>query len=160
MIRYWLDIYNKQIYPRCRLTSTGCLEFCGCEDSMGYGCISVGKRSLGQRVKAYTHRVAYLAHKGDIGDLQVQHLCNNRLCCNPKHLILGDHRQNAEHANNSGIVFGHAGQSGVLGVTLHKWHGYRYWIARTYINKAIIELYRGKDFFEACCARKSWEAHQ
>ena len=42
-----------------------------------------------------THRVAYVLSKGAIADgLQVQHTCNNRRCCNPNHLELGNNSKN------------------------------------------------------------------
>jgi hypothetical protein len=59
-------------------------------------------------------------------------------------------------------------QSGVKGVYLQVKYGrtpatrrvaYRYWVARTdFVCGVSVLLYFGKDFFEAVCARKSWEA--
>lgn len=55
----------------------------------GYGLFWDGKKNLG------SHRMAYKLTKGDIPDgLQVQHICNNRRCCNPYHLELGDNTKN------------------------------------------------------------------
>lgn len=35
----------------------------------------------------YAHRAAYISAKGPIPDgYEVDHLCGNTLCCNPKHL--------------------------------------------------------------------------
>jgi hypothetical protein len=34
------------------------------------------------------------------------------------------------------------------------------WYVRGQIYRRRVTLYFGKDFFEACCARKSWEHHQ
>lgn len=45
--------------------------------------------------------------------------------------------------------------SGLTGVTKQRHR----WVAYTNLGGADL-LYRGKDFFEACCARKSWEARQ
>lgn len=43
------------------------------------------------------HRLAYvLAKPGDISGRVVLHLCDNPLCCNPAHLKLGDHADNAK----------------------------------------------------------------
>lgn len=44
-----------------------------------------------------THRVAYAIHTGqDPGDFNVLHECDNPPCCNPKQLIMGTQRNNAE----------------------------------------------------------------
>lgn len=52
----------------------------------------------GQFKNTGTHRIAYVLSKGDIPkELQVQHTCNNRLCCNPFHLQLGDHSKNSQY---------------------------------------------------------------
>lgn len=42
-------------------------------------------------------RLKYLEHKGEIPKgLIIRHTCDNRMCINPDHLILGTHKQNAE----------------------------------------------------------------
>lgn len=47
----------------------------------GYGRIRIGGRSVS------THRAAYELLIGPIPDgLQIDHLCRNKLCCNPAHL--------------------------------------------------------------------------
>jgi hypothetical protein len=41
------------------------------------------------RYVAITHRIAYMIYKGDVPEgLTIDHLCMNRLCCNPDHLEL------------------------------------------------------------------------
>src|SRR5260221_10648739 len=47
-------------------------------------------------------------------------------------------------------------RSGIPGVRFRE--DRRKWIAEAYIERRWIQLYRGTHFFEACCARKSWEA--
>lgn len=44
------------------------------------------------------HRLAFELTKGPIKDgLEVQHLCNNPVCCNPNHLELGDQAKNMQY---------------------------------------------------------------
>jgi predicted XRE-type DNA-binding protein len=48
-----------------------------------------GRKSIG------AHRASYLVHNGDIPKgLIVRHNCDNSECCNPRHLILGTHKDN------------------------------------------------------------------
>ena len=48
--------------------------------------------------------------------------------------------------------------TGITGVYYHKRD--KAWSAQTQIGDTTYNLYYGKDFFEACCARKSWEGVQ
>lgn len=61
-----------------------CWDWTGPLSSSGYGVIaSGGRRSPLLR----THRVAYELMVGEIPEgLQIDHLCRNRICCNPYHM--------------------------------------------------------------------------
>lgn len=62
----------------------------------GYGYFRMPTKS-GKMIGA--HCASYMFTKGPIPDgLQVQHICNNRLCCNPYHLELGDKSKNLTYA--------------------------------------------------------------
>jgi len=77
------------------VTDAGCWEWTRHQDGKGYGVISV--RSIdGKWSTAKTHRVAYELLVGPIpGGLQLDHLCRNRICCNPDHLEPVTNRENA-----------------------------------------------------------------
>lgn len=80
----------------------------------GYGYFKYGAvyGDIPQRV----HRISYVLTKGIIPDNKIiMHLCNNRICCNPYHLELGDYSKNLIYAyrcnrrdcngeNNSGAI--------------------------------------------------------
>lgn len=50
------------------------------------------------------HRVSWILTNGIIASSKVLvcHSCDNRLCCNPKHLFLGSYRDNREYAIRKG----------------------------------------------------------
>lgn len=57
-----------------------CWAWTGALTSRGYGCVGIeGKRYL-------THRATYQLLVGPIEDgLELDHLCENKVCCNPQH---------------------------------------------------------------------------
>ena len=69
-----------------------CWEWLAAQRPDGYGQISVeGEHRLADRV-------AYRLAVEKPGDDLVLHECDNRPCCNPAHLYLGDHSQNLQDA--------------------------------------------------------------
>lgn len=55
----------------------------------GYGRVSISGVTSAVHLVVYTHFFGYIP-----GRKQVDHKCNNRLCCNPLHLELVTHKQN------------------------------------------------------------------
>ena len=71
----------KNMQAKIRIPDSGCWEWTGALNSRGYGAVGV----FG--VSKSTHRVAYELLVGPIpDDLQIDHLCRNKPCCNPEHL--------------------------------------------------------------------------
>lgn len=55
----------------------------------GYGRMSLDGQTVAVHIVVYTHYYGYIPSKK-----QVDHLCNQRACCNPKHLELVTHLKN------------------------------------------------------------------
>lgn len=76
---------------------TPCSYWDGPLDRHGYGCA----RYRGKIER--THRIAYMLANGPIPDgVLVMHRCDNRPCCNPLHLMLGTHLDNARDRESKG----------------------------------------------------------
>jgi len=90
------DYHTKPLYQRImrkrKITENGCWEYTGKIAFDGYG-VAMEDNKL-YRI----HRYVYIYRYGEIGDNLVLHLCDNRKCFNPKHLIYGDAKKNMEHA--------------------------------------------------------------
>jgi hypothetical protein len=55
----------------------------------GYGRMSLDGQTVAVHLVMYTHENGFIP-----GKKQVDHVCRNRLCCNPSHLELVTHLQN------------------------------------------------------------------
>ena len=71
-----------------------CWEWIGSVGGPGYG--NWSHSQFGGKVVRTAHRAAYELFFEDAGELQVNHRCGNRRCCNPDHLYAGTQRQNWE----------------------------------------------------------------
>lgn len=90
--KHGLDI-KEYIKSKVKInTSTGCWEFQGFRNKEGYG-------RMGWRGKQWSaHRLSYVIFNGSIQDtMQIQHICNNPGCVNPKHLKEGNPSQNSAY---------------------------------------------------------------
>lgn len=77
-------------------TPDQCWEWMDSCGTPGYG--NWGYSQFGGKRSRTAHRATYELFFGDAGDLQVNHRCGNRRCCNPDHLYAGNQRQNWEDA--------------------------------------------------------------
>jgi hypothetical protein len=85
--RFWSKV-NKTDY---------CWLWTGCTNNIGYGRIRHGDITL------LAHRVSWQIHFGEITTgLLVLHKCDNRICVNPQHLVLGTQKDNMLDASNKG----------------------------------------------------------
>lgn len=102
------DEIIQKIEARCQIIDTGfivsgkpspCHLWTGPDSGNGrgggYGRMSLNGQTVAVHLVAYTHYFGYIPSKK-----QVDHLCNNRLCCNPQHLELVTHLTNQRRRAN------------------------------------------------------------
>lgn len=72
---------------KIQFTESGCIEWVGGLNGLGYGQFYRGKRSADDTGKVYAHRWSYEFFVGPIPKgLHLDHLCRNTRCVNPQHL--------------------------------------------------------------------------
>lgn len=82
-----------------RKMENGCWVCDAAENGGKYPRVKIDRGRFGQD-RAAINRLSYEHFKGAPPiDLLVCHTCDNPLCCNPKHLFLGSHKDNAEDAS-------------------------------------------------------------
>lgn len=88
-----------RILNRVRVTDDGCWEWQGPRLPKGYGKIKY--QVSGVKYTRYTHRMMYEIAYGEIPKgLQIDHLCENKPCCNPDHLEVVTPRENILRGNS------------------------------------------------------------
>lgn len=101
MHRYTLNRGERaSLMRRINVTDTGCWQWTGATNRNGYGW---GQQRPGQPYRVM-HRIMWEDHHNTPvpEGLQLDHLCRNRLCCNPTHLepVTGSvNTERQDHAN-------------------------------------------------------------
>lgn len=86
-----------RLLDRVDVDEDGCWLWQGCLNRQGYGQITLefGKNAL-------THRVAWEHFEGAVpSELELDHLCRVRACCNPGHLEPVTHAENVRRAEEA-----------------------------------------------------------
>lgn len=83
-----------------------CWPWTGCTQSKGYGVIGY-KCADGVSRRFLAHRVSYMLATGQamLPEIQVMHRCDNRPCCNSRHLFPGSQSDNMQDALSKGRMF-------------------------------------------------------
>ena len=119
---------------------------------MTNGYISVYAYKANGKIRAaLAHRVAWRLMTGKWPAYKVDHINNNRSDNKWVNLRLVD---NSEHAHNA--ILSKNNLSGIKGVCWSKER--QKWQVRLEVDGKTVLQKRYKDFFEACCARRSAEA--
>jgi len=140
----------EDVWKRVAVKSTyDCWLWTGGTFNNGYGRYAIDQKSR------TAHKLVYELVNGNVvPGLVVMHKCNNKLCCNPEHLVAGTVGDNAKHASTSGAF--KAGKTGIIGVGFSKKRGY--WTAQGWKKGRRVNLYTGPNFEKAVSARKNWES--
>ena len=98
-----VDVVTR-IMRRIVMTDHGCWLWPGAQQSRGYGSVGAsGKSGKGNPARS-THRVMFEHKHGPAGDdVVIDHLCRNKLCCNPDHLEAVTNSENARRASRGRI---------------------------------------------------------
>ena len=83
-----------------------CWEWLGYKNSSGYGNIKINQQSYSAHRLAYAltnqNTITYKAPKNKKAKEFVLHKCDNRTCCNPNHMFLGNYDDNNKDAKSKG----------------------------------------------------------
>lgn len=94
--RFWSKVDKAGPLPEKRPDLGPCWVWTGSRNQSGYGNFAVHQADVWK-----AHRFSYLLAHGELrGDLEVDHLCRNRGCVNPRHLEEVTHLENTLQSGN------------------------------------------------------------
>lgn len=115
----------KRILPYIEITATGCWEWQGVRQVQGYGRLKIKSKKMLVHREVYkkVHNVALTTKE------LVCHSCDNPSCCNPDHLWLGTHQDNAQDMIQKGRY-----KNGSM-LKTHCKHGHEFTPSNSYVPK-------------------------
>lgn len=89
-----LTAYSKNLEHK----ENGCIQWTGGTHRQGYGMFNGVNMTTGKRIMTVVHRIAMMKHLNRKLQREecVIHTCQNALCCNHEHMVIGDYYKKNE----------------------------------------------------------------
>lgn len=102
-----LNAFLFKFRSKLKHLDSGCVEWTGSKNWDGYGQINFNGITISAHRAAYEIEYGAIPTELDLKDCWVLHKCDNRSCCNPEHLYLGNAKLNAiDCANRKRMTVG------------------------------------------------------